>query len=142
MKTLQLSILVLAALIGAACGDSAGDDDPEVAAPTQLKVVALEGGAHLTWKDNSDNESEFMIERKTGGSGWTAVGDVPFDTTQYHDGSIQAGATYTYRVMAMPKSGGHDEENGAFSNEVDFTAPDDAGAGAAAGSSAHDDHHE
>ena len=142
MKTLHHSIFVLATLVAAACGGSSEGGDSEVAAPTQLKVVALEGGAHLTWKDNSDNESEFMIERKTGTSAWTAVGDVPFDTTQYHDASIQARATYTYRVMAMPKSGGHDEEHGAFSNEVVFTAPDDVGAAAAAGSGVHDGHHE
>ena len=125
MKTIQLSIIVFAGLIAAACGGSSGGDETEVAAPTQLKVEALEGGAHLTWKDNSDNESEFMIERKTDGGAWTTVADVPFDTTQYHDASIEAGVSYTYRVMAMPKSGGHDEENGAFSNEVSFTAPAD-----------------
>ena len=140
MKTIQRSILVLACWVAFACGGSSGSEDTEVAAPTQLKVEALEGGAHLTWRDNSDNESEFMIERKTDGGAWTTVGNVPFDTTQYHDASIQAGTNYTYRVMAMPKSGGHDEEHGAFSNEVTFTAPADVDAGAAAGSAAHDEH--
>ena len=141
MKTIQHSMLMLACLVAAACGGSSGSDDTAVAAPTQLKVEALEGGAHLTWKDNSDNESEFMIERKSQGGAWESVGSVPFDTTQYHDADIQAGVSYTYRVMAMPKSGGHDTESGAFSNEVAFTAPADAGAGAAAGSGAHEAHH-
>ena len=138
----QRSIPVLLCLIAASCGGSGAGDGSEVAAPTDLKAVALEGGAHLTWKDNSDNESEFMIERKSGSGSWASIGDVPFDTTQYHDAEITAGTTYSYRVMAMPKSGGHDEANGAFSNEVTFTAPADAGAGGAAGSGAHDAHHE
>lgn len=141
MKTIQRLTLILVSLIAAACGGDSGDDASAVAAPTGLKVEALEGGAHLTWKDNSDNESEFMIERKSGSEPWKAIGNVPFDTTQYHDAGIQAGVSYTYRVMAMPKSGGHDEQNGAFSNEVVFTAPADAGGAGAAGSAAHEAHH-
>ncbi|HKP64200.1 MAG TPA: fibronectin type III domain-containing protein [Polyangiales bacterium] len=82
-----------------------------------------------------------MIERKSGSETWKSIGNVPFDTTQYHDAGIQAGVSYTYRVMAMPKSGGHDEQNGAFSNEVVFTAPTDAGAAGTAGSAAHEAHH-
>lgn len=126
---------------GPACGDASDGESSTaaVAAPTALKVEFLEGGAHLTWKDNSDNESEFMIERKSGSSSWSTLASVPFDTTQYHDADLTTGTEYSYRVMAMPKSGGHDD--GAFSNEVDFVAPEGAGGGAgAAGSGEHTGH--
>jgi hypothetical protein len=140
-------IIAIIVLAGAtACG---GDDDSSattVNPPSDLKVEPLEGGAHITWKDNSDNESQFMIDRKTASVDWMTIDMVPFNTTQYHDASIVAGMTYTYRVMAMPKSGG----DGAYSGEVTFMAPADAGgagAGAAGmgagtgGAEAHDAHH-
>jgi hypothetical protein len=114
----RLVEITAAVLIAActACGSSAGATS-SVKAPTDLKVEPLQGGAHLTWKDNSDNEAGFMIERMMGTSAWSTVGTVPFDTTQYHDGNL-TGTMYMYRVMAMPKSGG----NGAYSGEVMFTA--------------------
>ncbi|MEY4581372.1 MAG: hypothetical protein RL701_6075 [Pseudomonadota bacterium] len=121
MKAAINFILVVALTAVVACG-SDDNTNTTVKAPTDLKVAALEGGAHLTWKDNSDNESGFMIERMSGSSEWATIGNVPFDTTQYHDPSLTAGAAYTYRVMAMPKSGGHETGSGAYSNEVTCTA--------------------
>lgn len=90
-------------------------------APTDLKVLEAAGGAHLTWKDNSDNESEFMIERKEGTESFVALKNVAADETEYHDATVTAGTSYTYRIMAMGK-GGHALASG-YSNEVVFTAP-------------------
>ena len=130
------------AMIALACGSENEGSAAAVAAPSALKVAFLDGGAHLTWKDNSDDESEFMIERREGNADWDILDSVPFDTTQYHDADLGAGKKYTYRVMAMPKNGGHDE--GAYSNEAESDAPatlDDAaksgGAGAPADHSGH-----
>lgn len=86
--------------------------------PTELKVAPLSGGAHLTWKDNSKDETQFVIERKVGAAAFTNVATVPFDATQYHDAPLVSGTTYVYRVMAMgPK------DAMALSNEVSFAAP-------------------
>lgn len=120
MNTRIMGACIATWLSFAGCGDSK-DASASIAAPTALKVEALEGGAHLTWKDNSNNESEFMIERMVGTADWSTLASVPFDTTQYHDASIAPGTTYMYRVMAMPKSGTHSE--GAYSGEVTFVAP-------------------
>jgi hypothetical protein len=90
--------------------------------PTDLKVEALSGGAHLTWKDNSDNEASFMIERMMGAGTYAQLATVPFDTTAYHDANLSPG-TYMYRVMAMPKNGAHDSGANSYSNEVTFTQP-------------------
>lgn len=114
-----VTVCIVAWMGFAGCGDSK-QDSASIAAPTALKVEALEGGAHITWKDNSNNESEFMIERMAGSEDWSTLASVPFDTTQYHDASIVAGTTYMYRVMAMPKSGSHSQ--GAYSDEVMFVA--------------------
>lgn len=103
-----------------ACGVDEGDgpDDSRPEAPTDLMAAALDGGAHLTWEDNSDNETEFMIQRKLEADAeYTTVATVPFDTTQYHDAPLESGTTYMYMVMAMNDRG----ESAAA--ELTFTAP-------------------
>ena len=75
---LLISILPIALTLSSLCGcqsesgSSSGDvmtSNDVVKAPSDLKAEPLDGGAHLTWKDNSDNEAEFMIERKMMGGG-------------------------------------------------------------------------
>lgn len=123
------AIATLVLVSAAGCGDM--DDMPSP--PTDLKVSESQGGAHLTWKDNSDNEGGFMIERKVGAAAFATYKSVDFNTTQYHDTDVTVGMTYAYRVMAMPKSGGHSSDT-KYSNEVTFSLPgpgagQDAGAG-------------
>jgi hypothetical protein len=112
-----ISALLLSSAIASGCGDSM---DGMPAPPSDLKVAELQGGAHVTWKDNSDNEGSFMLERKVGTAAFTAYKTLDFNTTQYHDADVQAGMTYVYRVMAMPKSGGHGAD-AKYSNEATFT---------------------
>lgn len=118
MSKQNLIGMMVALLLGAAaCGSSdsnggSGTSD-ELKAPTGLKAAPLDGGAHLTWSDNS-NEAEFMIERKSEKSDWMTIATVPFDTTQYHDARIDPTMTYMYRVMPMSKDGKH----GPASNEA------------------------
>lgn len=132
MRTTTVVTAIVAFAGVSACG---GDDNENnntsvgIEAPTDLQVGALEGGAHITWRDNSDNEAGFMIERMAEPADWMTIGMVPFDTTQYHDANLTAGTTYMYRVMAMPKSGGHETGKGAYSNEVEFMAPAAGSAG-------------
>ncbi|HEY8944708.1 MAG TPA: hypothetical protein VIM73_10620 [Polyangiaceae bacterium] len=64
-----------------------------------------------------------MVERADGTAAFQTLSTVPFDTVQYHDGAVTPGATYKYRVMAMPKEGGHSEAT-EYSNEVTFVAPE------------------
>lgn len=85
------------------------------APPTNLAVSAVGGGAHLVWVDNSDDEDQFVILRKTASTSYGEVGMVPFDTSQYHDGIVIAGTAYTYMITAI-NAGGE-----ASSNEVQFT---------------------
>jgi hypothetical protein len=116
-------VFLVASAAAIACSDAehdAGADVPK--RPTDLQVEPLTGGAHLTWKDNSDNESAFMVERAAGTQAFQSLATVPFDTVQYHDGTITPGGTFKYRVMAMPKEGGHSEKT-EYSNEVTFVAP-------------------
>ena len=109
------AVLLGAVMANAGCGMDSMMPNP----PSDLMVVEVAGGAHLTWKDNSDNEASFMIERKAGTGNFEPLATVPFDTTAYHDAPLMVGTTYKYRVMAAPKSGEHSADT-KYSNEVTF----------------------
>jgi len=100
-----------------ACGSDSTATAP--AAPTGLAAAALSGGAHLTWTDNSDNETEFMIMRMQQGvdTEMQTIATVPFDTSQYHNAPLTSGQTYMFMVMAMNHAGETE------SNQVTFNAP-------------------
>jgi len=120
MTTPRVVLATLATLGLAACGgghDGGGDGAP--AAPSGLTAEPLTGGAHLTWRDNSDNETEFMVMRMEDGvdTDYEVMATLEFDTTQYHDAPLTSGATYRYMIMAMNDAGESE------SNEVTFNAP-------------------
>lgn len=123
LRGLVIVCLVSFSVSVAACGG--GDDDGDggggqaPAAPSGLEVSALEGGAHLTWTDNSDDEAHFMVFRGEGGGELDVIASPTFDTVQYHDADITSGTTYLYAVIAMNEEGVSSER----SNEVEFTAP-------------------
>lgn len=104
------------ALVFAGC---ASDDAAAPAAPTNLTATQLGAGAHLTWKDNSKDEDEFVIMRQKVGTDTALVelARVPFNGTTFHDEPITSGATYMYMVVASGP-GGDSESNHAM-----FVAP-------------------
>jgi hypothetical protein len=88
-------------------------------APTGLHPAAA-SDAHidLAWTDNSD-ESDFHIERSPNGStGWTEVGTVGLDVTNYSDSGLNPATTYYYRVRAHRHS---DNQYSGYSNVASCT---------------------
>jgi hypothetical protein len=75
--------------------ESGHGDEPNP--PSDLKVTEAAGAAHLTWKDNSNNEASFMLERKVGSGRFAVYKALDFDTTDYHDATVSTGVTYAYR---------------------------------------------
>lgn len=111
----------------AACGT--GSSDGALPAPTEVTVRAAGNGLSVSWKDNSTDEDEFAIERKTTGS-FGVVGSAQSNAAQYQDDAVTPGTTYVYRLRAV-KAGLYS----AFSTEVSGTAPStDSGGGAGGGS--------
>lgn len=56
---------------------------------------------NLTWTDNSDNEDEFRLERKTGSSGtYAQIASVATNTTAYANTGVSDGTVYYYRARA------------------------------------------
>jgi fibronectin type 3 domain-containing protein len=76
------------------------------AAPTNLTAaVAKNGQVTLNWRDNSNNETGFQIERSSDGSVFTAIATVATNIRKYQDSTAAAGQTYFYRVAAKNNVG-------------------------------------
>lgn len=89
--------------------------EPVPASPSGLVANSNpSGGVDLSWTDNSNNETGFKIERKTGIDGtYGQIYVVGVDTTTFSDTGLQPNKTYYYRVRAYNSSGNSD-----YSNEV------------------------
>jgi len=88
-------------------------------APTNLSASAAAGAVNLAWADNSDNETGFKIERKTGVNGvYSQVALVDANVTNFADTGLSNGTQYFYRVRATNSAG-----DSAYTNEANATTP-------------------
>jgi len=90
--------------------------DTTPVAPSNLIATCSGNNVTLNWKDNSDNEDGFKIERKRGASGsYSQIGTNNPNKTSYayNDPGLTSGYTYYYRVCAYNGS-----LNSSYSNEV------------------------
>ncbi|MFL6214131.1 MAG: putative Ig domain-containing protein [Blastocatellia bacterium] len=101
-------------------GSKGGSTPPPTApaAPSGLAALATSSSTiNLTWADNSNNETGFQLERKTGASGTYALIAAPgANQTSYNDSGLQAATTYYYRIRAVNSVG-----SSAYSNEAPAT---------------------
>ncbi|HEX8180902.1 MAG TPA: chitobiase/beta-hexosaminidase C-terminal domain-containing protein [Pyrinomonadaceae bacterium] len=83
------------------------------AAPSNLTLTApIQGRVTLSWKDNSTNETSFVIERSLSStSGFTQIGTVTTNTVTFNDNTVARRTTYFYRVKAVNGAG-----SSAYSN--------------------------
>jgi hypothetical protein len=87
---------------------------PSTVASASFTIAAPPAQLTLTWKDNSNNEDNFAIERKTGTTGtYGQIALVGANFTSYIDTNLYHGATYCYRVRAINTSGGSNYTNEA-----------------------------
>ena len=79
-------------------------------APSNLQAQAVSSGQiDLSWRDNSDNETGFVIERKTGNAGtWSETDTVEANVTTYSNTGLTADTLYCYRVKAYNLAGDSD----------------------------------
>ena len=74
--------------------------------PSSVSAVGVSSSkVNLTWKDKSNGELDFRIERRTSGDGWAEVGTSAANSTAYTDGSMNMNTTYAYRIRARSNSG-------------------------------------
>jgi len=76
--------------------------------PTELQARQIPGQVHLTWRDNSRNETGFWIQYRTVPAPWPnpwyVLGAVPADVTSYQYTYPSTG-TYEFRVYAVNENG-------------------------------------
>ncbi|VVB87825.1 Laccase [uncultured archaeon] len=77
-------------------------------APSNLKAQRTDKTViKLTWTDNSTDETDWTIQRKTGASDWATIATVPSTTgptkgtkVRYTDNTGASDTTYYYRILA------------------------------------------
>ena len=89
-----------------------------VEAPSGLTATAVSSsGVDLNWRDNSDNETGFRVQRRQGDSDdWVQVGTTATNAVTFSDVGLLADTLYHYRVQAF-----NDTEPSAFSNQAAVT---------------------
>jgi len=63
----------------------------------------------LGWTDNSNNETGFQLQRKTGSvcdnAGWTSIVNPAANITSYQNNNLSAATIYSYRIRATNANG-------------------------------------
>ena len=92
------------------------------AAPGNLTATAVSSSQiNLSWTDNSNNETGFMIERCAGTAcSYISSGS---NTTSYSDTDVTANTTYTYRVKALNSGGDSAYSNSATATTLTASLP-------------------
>ncbi len=117
--TARFALIALASLAAPACGSASGDlgedfvDDTNEAvrgvpqSPASLHASAESASQiQLSWKDRSDNEKGFIIERRLGLSGaFSEVARTSANSVLFTDEGLEALTKYSYKVRAYNDAG-------------------------------------
>ncbi len=107
MLCLFLSLVMIASFLG--LSEDQKPPDP----PGDLFAVAVYDQINLSWRDYSDNEKGFAIERRTHREDFKEVARISPDTEYYLDVQLQHHTVYSYRVYAF-----NDYGKSRYSNEA------------------------
>ena len=92
-------------------------------APDQLNAWAIAASQiNLQWRDNSNNETEFRIERKATGS-WVEIATTTDNTALYSSRGLSASTTYYYRVRAYDSVGINYSDYSNIASAVTYPPP-------------------
>lgn len=72
----------------------------------------------LNWKDNSENETNFVIERSTDGISFAQIAQVAANTVTYTDTNLTTNTKYYYRIKAKTAT-----ESSSYSDVNSITTP-------------------
>ncbi|MEW6713473.1 MAG: S8 family serine peptidase [Nitrospirota bacterium] len=99
-------------------------------APSGLNAAAASSSSiNLTWTDNSNNETGFRIERKTGDGGtYSEITAVGANVTGYNDTGLNPSTLFYYRIKAYNPEG-----SSSYSNEAGATTSGESSEGGGGG---------
>jgi formylglycine-generating enzyme required for sulfatase activity len=101
MKLIPNIILLVAILSSLTCEYNPTDPRLHLSAPQNLHAETQNNsGIILTWQDNCDIESGFLIERRIEDSTWEEIADLPANITQYTDNFLNYNYIYNYRLFS------------------------------------------
>ena len=84
-----------------------------------LAVAASRTQINLSWNDNANNETSYLIERSTSsGNGYVQVATVGANVASYSSTGLKSNRPYYYRVRASNGSG-----SSAYSNTASAKTP-------------------
>ena len=87
---------------------------PALLAPSHLTGIALSQTAiRVSWRDNSSNESMFIVEQRLGASAWSPASEVRANLTSLIVTGLRPDTVYRYRVKAK-----HERGDSAYSNSA------------------------
>ncbi len=101
MRSFSVALAVLGTAVVFASSSGAASVVP--ANPANV-TARLASGIVVSWVDNSDNETSFVIERSLHDEGFGVIGTVAANATSFTDQSFGI-TTYTYRVRARNDRG-------------------------------------
>ncbi|MEW6027431.1 MAG: fibronectin type III domain-containing protein [Planctomycetota bacterium] len=94
-------------------------------APDQLAAWAVSASQiNLSWRDNSNNETEFSIERSPNGTGsWAQIATATDNATTYSNRYLSSGTTYYYRVRAYDSIGDNYSDYSDIASAATYSPP-------------------
>ena len=95
-------------------------DPTVIAAPTQLAATAASyAQVNLAWRDNADNETGFVLQRRLlSGGDWADLAPLGTDAQSFIDTGLSGSTGYAYRVAAR-----NNLAQSAWSAEATVTTP-------------------
>lgn len=122
--------VAIVVLCTVACGDGGNSgplvpDEQPPRAPSGLQVLSTSPTQILLgWRDNTNDETGFRIERSADSPNSFAQQDtVPRNITQYTDGALEQGRTYYYRVRSYVRGRQSDPTDAVWAVAVQNTTP-------------------
>lgn len=93
--------------------------------PNSLRVTSVTNNSiTMSWRDSSDNERKFYIERFKSGIGFELIDSVEQNVTTYTASGLGEGTTYTFRVVAVNSLGYSPYSNQvSTATTIDLAAP-------------------
>ncbi|MBX3132003.1 MAG: hypothetical protein KF689_01280 [Gemmatimonadaceae bacterium] len=95
-------------------------------APTSLVATTISATViRLTWQDNADNETGYVLRRcdTAGCSNFAIVATFDAPAVTYDDSTTEAGTSYVYQLRATNIAGQSDASNSAAANTLAPAAP-------------------